>query len=400
MFIERRFRRKQLKGGRITKISLSRRPEDMSLEQWQITLRRQFGQIQNFHLKNIGDEPIFSEFILTNPQTNIEYRVAIRGLRIGDNYCSCPDFSVNTLGTCKHIEFTLAKLQRKKSGKKALSEGFIPAYSEIYLRYGAKREVIFKPGTECPKSLLEIASRYFDNCGILKPQAYLQFDTFMRQAGQINHNLRCYEDTIKFIAYVRDHVHLKERIEKTFSHSPDGAAIRKLLKSPLYPYQYRGALFAAKAGRSLLADDMGLGKTIQAIAAVEILAQTIGLERVLVICPTSLKYQWKQEIEKFCDRKVSVVEGSFAGRARLYACDSFYKVTNYDVIRRDLKLIANWTPETQNIIDEGRETKDEGQIGRHTSGKSAGRIALHPAYPEARPSGRTAYPEACPSGRS
>ena len=32
------------------------------------------------------------------------YRVALRGQALFDNYCSCPDFAVNTLGTCKHIE--------------------------------------------------------------------------------------------------------------------------------------------------------------------------------------------------------------------------------------------------------------------------------------------------------
>ncbi len=54
---------------------------------------------------------------------------------------------------------------------------------------------------------------------------------------------------------------------------------------------------------------MGLGKTIQAIAAAEILARTAGIERVLVISPTSLKHQWKQEIEKFTGRPALVVEG-------------------------------------------------------------------------------------------
>jgi|GEM_PF-6773859 SNF2 family DNA or RNA helicase len=44
---------------------------------------------------------------------------------------------------------------------------------------------------------------------------------------------------------------------------------------------------------------MGLGKTIQAIAATEILAQHFGVSRVLVICPTSLKYQWQSEIARF-----------------------------------------------------------------------------------------------------
>jgi len=355
--IKGRTRRKTPKGCTIKKISRLRKPEDMPLEQWQIALRKQFAQKQNFGLETMGDEPIFSEFIVTNPQTNGEYRVAIRGQRIGDNYCSCPDFAVNTLGTCKHIEFTLTRLRRKRGGKKTLEEGFQPAYSEIYLRYGAKREVMFSPGTECPKSLLELASRHFDKYGILKPQGYLRFDTFIRKAGAIKHDLRCYEDTIEFIAHVRDQAILKKRIEKAFPGGANSVAIRKLLKVSLYSYQRKGALFAARAGRSLIADDMGLGKTIQAIAAVEILAGTVGLERVLVISPTSLKHQWKQEIEKFCDRSVEVVEGSLVKRARLYTSDSFYKVTNYDVIHRDLDLISNWAPEMI-ILDEAQRIKN------------------------------------------
>ena len=352
---KRKTKRKTSK--KIVKISRLRKPEDMPLEQWQIALRKQFAQKQNFRLKNIGDEPIFSEFIVTNPQTGGEYRVAIRGQRIGNNYCSCPDFAVNTLGTCKHIEFTLAKLQRKRGGKKAFAEGFRPDYSEIYLRYGARREVVFSPAAKCPKSLMELALRYFDKCGTLKPQGYLRFDAFMRKSETIKHDLRCYNDAVEFIARVRDQAYLKKRIEKAFPNGANSAAFRKLLKASLYLYQRKGALFAAKAGRSLIADDMGLGKTIQAIAAVEILARTVGLERVLIISPTSLKHQWKQEIEKFCSRSVEVVEGSLAKRARLYASDSFYKITNYDVIHRDLELIRNWAPEMI-ILDEAQRIKN------------------------------------------
>ena len=353
----RKTKRKTPRERKIKKISRLRKPEDMPLEQWQIALRKQFAQKQNFRLKNIGDEPIFSEFIVTNPQTGGEYRVAIRGQRIGDNYCSCPDFAVNTLGTCKHVEFTLAKLQRKRGGKKAFAEGFQSAYSEIYLRYGAKREVMFRTGTKCPESLLELASRYFNKHGILTPQGYSQFDTFMRKAGAIKHDLRCYEDTIEFIAKVRDQTLLKIRIENAFPSGVNSAAFRKLLKVSLYPYQRKGALFAAKAGRSLIADDMGLGKTIQAIAAVEILAGTVGLERVLIISPTSLKHQWKQEIEKFCGRCAEVVEGSLAKRARLYNTESFYKIINYEVVHRDHDLIRNWAPEMI-ILDEAQRIKN------------------------------------------
>jgi len=94
------------------KLSRLRRPPDMSLEAWQVALRRQFGREQKFRVKNVGSQPVFSEFEVTNPQSGRSYRVAIRGLGLGDNFCSCPDFAVNTLGTCKHIEFTLAQIER------------------------------------------------------------------------------------------------------------------------------------------------------------------------------------------------------------------------------------------------------------------------------------------------
>ena len=81
---------------------------------------------------------------------------------MSENFCSCPDFAVNTLGTCKHIEFTLTKLARKRGAKPALALGYQPTFSEIYLQYGAQRVVVMRPGTECPAELKRYARRHFD----------------------------------------------------------------------------------------------------------------------------------------------------------------------------------------------------------------------------------------------
>src|SRR5437588_10735597 len=151
------------------KLSRLHKPDDMSLEAWQYELRKQFGREQNFSLKNLGDQPIFSEFQVTNPESKNTYRVIIRGIRPGDNLCSCPDFATNTLGTCKHIEFTLARLEQKRGGPSALEAGFQPPYSEVYLQYGARREVRFRPGQECPAELARLVARYFDAEGALLP---------------------------------------------------------------------------------------------------------------------------------------------------------------------------------------------------------------------------------------
>jgi hypothetical protein len=51
------------------KVSRSHKPDGMELNEWQQQLRKQFGENQNFVLKNTGGHPIFSEYQLRNPQS-------------------------------------------------------------------------------------------------------------------------------------------------------------------------------------------------------------------------------------------------------------------------------------------------------------------------------------------
>ena len=87
---------------------------------------------------------------------------------------------------------------------------------------------------------------------------------------------------------------------------------------------------------------MGLGKTIQALAAAELMAQLFGVQKTLIVSPTSLKYQWKAEIDKFSGRSVEVIEGFNDQRKQLYQSESFYKLVNYELIFRDKDLILEW----------------------------------------------------------
>src|ERR1700719_3459144 len=103
-----------------------------------------------------------------------------------------------------------------------------------------------------------------------------------------------------------------ERERKLCEEMERGELNLPLLKVPLYPYQMRGALFAAFRGRCILGDDMGLGKTVQTLAAAEILARERGIERVLVVAPASVKYQWETEVRKYTGRLVQVIDGSSA----------------------------------------------------------------------------------------
>ncbi len=349
--------KKKRKVAREAKLSKTSKPESLTLEDWQRELRRQFGREQKFKLSNIGEHAVFSDFLVSNPASHSTYRVAIRGPHPGDNYCSCADFATNELGTCKHVEFTLAKLSKKRETKALLQSGYVPAYSEVYVQYGSQRELRFRAGTACPDELKRLALKYFTVEGQLRSTGYQQFEKFLEQSAAIDADLRCYEDALSMIAGVRDAQTRCQAIDKAFPDGSHSVAFDSLLKVKLYDYQREGALFAAKAGRSLIGDEMGLGKTIQAIATAEILAQHLGVERVLIICPTSLKYQWEREIAKFTTRDATVIGGLIQDRRALFETPSFFKILNYDTVHRDLDLIRSWAPDLV-ILDEAQRIKN------------------------------------------
>ncbi len=344
---------------RKAKLSHLRRPAGLSPEAWQRQLRRQFGREQKFKVENVGDEPVFSEFRVTNPTSGGSYRVAIRGAQPGDNYCACPDFATNDLGTCKHIEFVLGRLERRPGGVRALRRGFRPRYSEIYLRYGAERKVRIRVGSSCPQALARKAKALFsaEPGDVLPSGNYLQLDEFLATARKTGHEIRCYDDVLDCIAQVRDAEHRRRVLGAAYPAGPNSPALQRLLNATLYPYQAEGAVFAVRAGRCLVADEMGLGKTIQALAAVELLARHFGAEKVLVVCPTSLKHQWQREIARFTQRQAHVINGNRAARMRGYAERGFFKVTNYETLARDFEFIQSWSPDVV-IADEAQRIKN------------------------------------------
>jgi len=341
------------------KLSRTHAPEKMAPLQWQRELRRQFGREQDFGMTNLGAQPFFSEYRVSNAQSKSTYRVAIRGSEPGDNFCACPDYATNDLGTCKHIEFVLGALEKKRGAKTSFAHGYRPPFSEIYLRYNGTRSVHFRCGLDCPVALVKAAHRLFDAATgwRLPPERYGAVEGFLAQAKACGHEVRAYDDALDFMALRRDAQRRAEALARLYPRGAADPSLKKLLKAPLYPYQTDGALFAVNAGRALIGDEMGLGKTIQAIAAAEILARHFGVARVLVICPTSLKYQWRSEIARFSGREARVIGGGRAQRENDYALEDFCKITNYEKLKPDLDLIATWAPELV-IVDEAQRVKN------------------------------------------
>jgi superfamily II DNA or RNA helicase len=148
---------------------------------------------------------------------------------------------------------------------------------------------------------------------------------------------------------------------------PKGVSSKNLcptIASLLRPYQHDGAQWLRRLREfglgGVLADDMGLGKTLQTICALAEIHTGSGKEDPsLIVCPTSLVENWKEEINRFAP-KLNVV--SFVGapgeRRKLLAkthVDLF--VTSYGLIQRDLELFEK-IPFSYVILDEAQAIKN------------------------------------------
>ncbi len=285
------------------------------------------------------------------------YRVAMRGPGLFENYCSCPDFAVNTLGTCKHIEALLQNLRRRY--RKALeSQRWKRTRASLSLHYGENLAVRLSLPKNAGPNLHGMGSRFFDRDGLLRQDAYGQFHIMLEELRRLDETAVVYTDVLEFIDReneLTEGLEIERRLLRESKKA--GPELKGLLKLPLLPYQARGALFLACRGRAILADDMGLGKTIQAIAAAEFLKQRRGIRRVLVVAPASVKYQWMTEIGKFSNSPAQVIDGLIPQRKKLYANPAFFNLTSYELVLKDLLDMHNLQPDLI-ILDEAQRIRN------------------------------------------
>ncbi len=209
---------------RIPKISNTKKPEAISFEEWQTILRQQFSTEQKFSIKNIGSHKVYSDFEVRNPLTKRVYKVAIRSQTTGLNFCSCPDFKVNNLGTCKHIEHVFNFIKSKKNLVKILNEGLERDYSSVTLKYGNERKIVLRVGRYNANEIKKLANTFFDKDFILKEEGLKNFEKFIDKVKRLDPQFRCYPDALEYILNEREKQNRKKccktisRMEYTAAH--------------------------------------------------------------------------------------------------------------------------------------------------------------------------------------
>lgn len=102
---------------------------------------------------------------------------------------------------------------------------------------------------------------------------------------------------------------------------PDGLAF--------LPYQRAGIAYAFERPATLLGDEMGLGKTPQAVGVINCMGAEA--KRILIICPASLKINWKRECDRFLTRKRAIL---IADSKTFCALADGIVIVNYDVLHK------------------------------------------------------------------
>ena len=318
----------------------------------EINRRIQRARDESHRTSNLTPQhPVFSTFGIASP-SGMNYQVEIRDLATRHYSCTCTDFRVNGLGTCKHVEAVLIWLKRRHRGEVRLA-----------MEKGSNRTDIVPAGEtlKVERNSGNLPARlrsYFDVNGLLRPE----FDP-----AQIIEKLKAAGESVRISQEVAPWLERRRRAEERLLLRRDyetgvreGRHPEQVTLSPLFPYQREGMMHLAFGERALLADEMGLGKTIQAIAACALLHHLGKARRALIVTPASLKTEWEEQIRKFTTLSQRLIFGSRHLRTRHYADSAppFFTIVNYEqVVTDSLEINKHLQPDIV-VLDEAQRIKN------------------------------------------
>ncbi len=307
--------------------------------------RWQKARTANYRIK--WADNIYGDHILTNEQ-GVKYKVFLRDFENETGYSNSLDAKYNKLGTTKHIMYVFNEIKAKPSIYKRLRK--TPSFIEIYLNPLNDNKLcwFFKGELQIDEQLL--FSKFFtDNCYSGKEDCSTLLE-FLNEAKKLERVI------------IRSEV--EEKVELTFETQllkdveSNHSINYSLLKIKPYDYQKTGIEFATFKKGAIIADEMGLGKTLQAIGTAIAKKNIFDFKKVLVVCPASLKAQWKKEIERFTHEKALIIQGTPEEREIQYFDENhFFLIANYESILRD-QLTINKVEIDFLILDEAQRAKN------------------------------------------
>lgn len=160
---------------------------------------------------------------------------------------------------------------------------------------------------------------------------------------------------------------LKQIQEQMLGKTPhEKSVLPKNIHATLRHYQEDGVDWLGRLRQmhlcGVLADDMGLGKTLQAIIALTQYIEANPKGVSIVVCPTSLVYNWKEEFHKFNPEvKVLAIDGTPTQRKKLIAQIKKYDVviTSYSLLQKDIEQYKK-VKFGYAILDEAQHIKNRG----------------------------------------
>jgi len=331
----------------------------------EVNRRRLRGISESFTInKTDGNlKEIFGSYSVISDSKGCSYAIELRDYKNHINSCSCQDHRVNRLGTCKHVEAVKYFLSKKSTVKKrTLNLG--SSRHEIFLDRNLGNAVRMRWASNSEKVNDDITKkhleRFFSDNGTLigKPiETITKLKKIITNENLLN-NVVLSQNLEEWLGE-QVSIQLNSQMKDSFLKDlKAGKRSLDFLKVPLYEYQKEGLLHLALHGRALLADEMGLGKTIQAIGASMLLKELYNIKKVLIICPTSLKVEWEEQISKFCDESFTIVKGLRPMRLERYKQESFFYIANYEQIRNDIDLIQKTLQPDVIVLDEAQRIKN------------------------------------------
>lgn len=187
---------------------------------------------------------------------------------------------------------------------------------------------------KAPAPLVVAAMRYFDDNMIVEPGMIPELTTFIDAARRADPSFFVSPDALYYILEERD-----RRRRADILGGISNSEIENLLRVPLYPYQLDGIRAAFLAGRCVVADGLAVGNAAIALGTARLLCSRGMASSVLIICPTSLKYQWAADIERLTGEHPLVIEGEHDCRRDLYGEQRLYKIVSYHTLANDVRAV-------------------------------------------------------------